>query len=487
VRRSIWLLAAAAALLLAGNASAFTRQDVTVTTTDGTPIGATLWLPSDTPPQGGWPAIVLFHGLGGSREDMNRLAEQAFLPGDRFAVLAYDARGHGRSGGLVGIDGPREVSDARAMFEWLRDRPDVSDTQIGAFGISYGGGAVLNSLVAGVPWAAVEVCEAWTDLAAALAPQGLAKSGVIAGFLNELPVAKLDPTVLALRDAAFAGNLAPARQFLADRSSLAKLRGVTTPVFFMQGRRDFAFGLDQALAAWPLLAGPKHLWIGLHGHAPSTFPAPDTPAMLLEGRQWFEHYLAGVVNGIERKPAVEVAPVAWKGRTRGYASPGRIRGVGVTAGFEVFGKGARKALTIGPSGRILLGAGTAGVANPLPAARRGYDVYGSPTVQVTATASGGWSRLVAVLTARTTAGKTIVVSAGGVPTRPGTHAYSVRMISQMTFVPPGARLSVTLGSSSLAQDPGDLLYLQLPMPAGARLALTGTPTLRLTTLAPGVR
>ena len=61
----------------------------------------------------------------------------------------------GDSGGLVGIAGPREVADTRAVHDWLAARPDVRDTKIGAWGISYGGGAVFNSLVAGVPWAAV--------------------------------------------------------------------------------------------------------------------------------------------------------------------------------------------------------------------------------------------------------------------------------------------------------------------------------------------
>ena len=97
-------------------------------------------------------------------------------------MLAYDARGHGESGGLIGIDGPNEIADVKAIFAWLRDRPDVSDTEIGACGISYGGGAVWNSLVAGVPWAAIEVCETWTNLATALVPQGLAKSGVLGGL-----------------------------------------------------------------------------------------------------------------------------------------------------------------------------------------------------------------------------------------------------------------------------------------------------------------
>ena len=70
--------------------------------------------------------------------------------------------------------------------------------------------------------------------------------------------------------------MAPVLPYAAARSSIQKLKGVKTPVFFMQGRRDFAFGLDQVLTAWPLLAGPKHLWIGLHGHAPSTVPRGRT-------------------------------------------------------------------------------------------------------------------------------------------------------------------------------------------------------------------
>jgi predicted acyl esterase len=320
------LLAASVALAgSTGHASATSsRQDLTITADDGLPLAATLWLPAGTPPAGGWPAVVLFHGLGGSREDMNKLAQLAFLPGDRYAVLTLDARGHGQTGGLIGIDGPREIADARTAFNWLSARSDVNGKEIGAFGISYGGGAVWNSLAAGVPWAAIEVCETWTNLATALVPQGLAKSGVIGSFLNEMPLSKFDPSVIAVGQDAFAGDLSGVASFAAARSSIQKLKGVTTPVFMMQGRRDFVFGIDQATTAWPLLAGPKHLWLGLHGHPPSSFPAPDTVAMMTEGRQWFDRYLRGVANGIDKKPAVEVAPVDWKGTTHGYSAPSRI-------------------------------------------------------------------------------------------------------------------------------------------------------------------
>ena len=43
-----------------------------------------------------------------------------------------------------------------------------------------------------------------------------------------------------------------------------------------QGRRDFLFGIDQGTRAFARLTGPKALYVGLHGHAPSTFPAADT-------------------------------------------------------------------------------------------------------------------------------------------------------------------------------------------------------------------
>jgi len=480
VRRPAALLPALVALLLVGlvatgSASAFGRQDLKITADDGLPLAATLFLPSGTPPAGGWPAIVMFHGLGGSREDMNKLAQLAFLPGDKYAVLTYDARGHGETGGLIGVDGPREIADAREVFDWLAARPDIDRKKIGAWGISYGGGAVWNSLVSGVPWAAIETCETWTNLATALVPQGLAKSGVIGAFLSEKPISSFDPSVLPIRDAAFTGSNAGVAAFTAARSSIQKLKGVKTPVFMMQGRRDFAFGLDQAFSAWKLLGGPKHLWIGLHGHAPSSFPAPDTVAMMTEGRQWFDRYLRSEQNGIDKKPPVAVAPLAWKGKTRGYASPSAIAKGWILAPrfgqVQILGVGVKKAprqVTITPTGRFVL-TSTFGVD--------AVDVFRSPLVTVTATASGGWSRLVAVLSAKTPDGRTIVVSGGGVPTVAGKHSYTIRMISQLTVIPKGSTVSLTLGSSSLAQDPADLLYLQLPMASAARLTIDSSVSL----------
>jgi predicted acyl esterase len=448
------LLATVAALLAAAPALASSRQDVTIASADGTQLAATLTLPDGPVPQGGWPAVIFMHVLGGNRASTLAVAQQMGI-GERYAVLAYDARGHGESGGLVGVDGPREIADVKAVFAWLRSRPDVSDTRIGGWGVSYGGGAAWNSLAAGVPWAALEISISWTDLADALVPQGLAKSGVIAGFLGSLDPKRVDPEVFALRDAAFAGNLATVRPFAAARSSLPALKGVKIPVFMMQGRRDFAFGLEHALSAYRALAGPKQLWFGLSGHAPSSGVAADTPAMLAEGARWFDRFLRGDTASALAKP-VAISPENWKGRPERYASLPKV----ATPKATPF---ARRA-SFAQSGRYQV---------VLPRVARPTEVFGSPVVTVSANATGGWSRIVAVLSARTPAGKEIVVAGGGVPARSGTRTYRVSLGSQVTFVPKGSRLTLTIGSSSLAQNPGNLLYLDLPFPSTARLAVTG--------------
>ena len=110
------------------------------------------------------------------------------------------------------------------------------------------------------------------------------------------------------------------------------------------------------------------------------------------------------------------------------------------------------------------------------------EVFGSPVVEVTAQATSGWSRIVAVLSARTPAGKEIVVAGGCVPTRTGTRTYRIALGNQATFLPRGSRLTLTIGSSSLAQNPGNLLYLDLPMPPTARVRI-GNAVLKL----PGLR
>ena len=126
-----------------------------------------------TPPAAGWPAIMMFHGLGGAARHEHARRDHVRTRATPSDVRRSRARGLGRAR-LAG----RAARDRglRTEFAWLAAQPAVDDTQIGAWGISLGGGAVWDALVAGVPFEAAEMFETWSDLYQALAPKRLGKS-----------------------------------------------------------------------------------------------------------------------------------------------------------------------------------------------------------------------------------------------------------------------------------------------------------------------
>jgi predicted acyl esterase len=435
---------------------AFTTTSGTQTMDDGVGIAWTLYLPDGAPPAAGWPAAIVLHGLGGSKETVAPIA-QAFASAG-YAALAYDARGHGASGGNVEIASAREVADLRALLTWLAGLPEISDTKIGAWGISYGGGQIWNALAAGVPFAAAEVAETWTDLYPAFWPQDLPKSGIISGFAN-LIVAR-SPLVASIRQDAITGsNLDQVRQLVAERSSLPRLGSVHTPVLMLQGRKDFAFDITQATQAYTRLAGPKHLYIGDFGHAPSTFPAADIAYVTELSRLWFDHFLKGEANGIETKPPVELAPETWNGKPVAFAGlpPTRTTTYALPGTTKVVGDGKTVRTT--------------------KALAQAAETFGATTLTVNVRALTQYPRLVAVLSAIAPGGREILVSQGGLV--PHTGSNTIRFGNYAVLMPKGSRLRVTISSASTAQNPANLVYL--PFPGSGSITL-GPAQLRLSTL-----
>ena len=240
---------------------------------DGVAVASTLYVPFGTPPAGGWPAVMLMHGLGETtpRSAMNLLAETYLAP-EGFAVLTFDARGMGRSGGLVSLDGPREIQDVRELFDWLTTQPGI---------------AAQRSARSASPTAAARsgarrprACRSRRSSRRRPGPTSTARSSP-----QDLPNSRRRARLLAvdrqprLPDAAAdrattcsAPEPARGHAFADARSSRALLANIHVPTFLMQGRRDFAFDIDQALAAYVRLRGPKRLYLGDLGHAPSTNP-----------------------------------------------------------------------------------------------------------------------------------------------------------------------------------------------------------------------
>jgi predicted acyl esterase len=246
-------------------------------------------------------------------------------------------------------------------------------------------------------------------------------------------------------------DLPALRTFSQARSSRQLLSRGYPPTLFFQGRPDFAFGLEQGIAGWQRHSGPKALYVGPFGHAPSTFPGPDFELVMQRALQWFDVHVAGAAD-MPNRPAVEVADESGK-TVRGYA------GLPPTARHTYTLRGTK---TIGASGKIVRGARTPQV----------LETFGAPTVQVRASSTTGWTHLVAVLVARTPSGREIVVSEGGAPTsltaKP--KLLTIRLISEATLIPAGSRLELTLAGTSTAQNGANLLYL-VPVPQRARITL----------------
>ena len=460
-RSLIFLASLGAALLWVGTASAATPQQLIIPASDGAKLACSLTEPDGTAPTGGWPAVMLFHGLGGRHQDMEPLATQFLAPAG-YAALACDARGHGTSEGLFSLDGPRDVQDTRELFTWLTTRPEISDTQIGALGISLGGGAVWNATVAGIPFKAIVPIITWTNLLTSLAPQGLSKSGLVQYLAGLVPTSRWDPQLLAASAGlASSTDLTAAAAFAATRSPVSALPAITTPTLLIQGRHDFLFDIDQALAAYKALKGPKRLYLGDLGHSPGISPAtaPDAATYWGEAVKWFDRFLKGTANGID-KPVVELGHDPYDGKTT------TVKGIPATKTVSVTLPGSTT--MTGATGKVVRGARITG--GP-------HETFGDSTVVVRYSGASAWDRLVAVLAV---AGNSTPITAGGVKLTAASGKVTIKLMNQAVRVAAGKKLVLYLSSTSLAQSASDALYLAAVQPA-AHITI-GRVTLNLSVL-----
>jgi ABC-2 type transport system ATP-binding protein len=163
IKRLRWLaLTLAAAIVAAGaliwinsgsDGPRITTEDRMIQVVDGpdrdqqVQLDTTLYLPEQTPA----PAVMVAHGFGGSKESVEQDARE--LAGRGFVVLAWSARGFGRSSGQIALNDPDyEVADTRQLIDELAKRPEVqkdgaNDPRVGITGGSYGG--AISLLVAG--------------------------------------------------------------------------------------------------------------------------------------------------------------------------------------------------------------------------------------------------------------------------------------------------------------------------------------------------
>ncbi|MDX6513667.1 MAG: uncharacterized protein QOE36_3171 [Gaiellaceae bacterium] len=233
-------------------------------------LAGTLTLPEG---QGPFPAVAMVHGSGPQgRDELQTFVDFCALHG--IAVLAYDKRGNGQSGGLYPGERatPETVDvlarDAEAAARFLARQPEVDRTRVGLLGDSQAGWitALAASREPAIRWAVLLVGPTIdvgrTDDWASLAGKGLAP-----------PSAPLDQLLAQVRKEAPFG--------FDPRPALARL---TIPVFWIFGDSDrnisTALSVDALEAlrpghdfSWVVLGGTTHTLLDLPSGLNQDIPA----------------------------------------------------------------------------------------------------------------------------------------------------------------------------------------------------------------------
>ncbi len=235
-----------------------------------------LYVPSSATADRPAPAVLLAHGLGGTKDSVAGQARDLVRRG--YVVLTWTAEGFGVSGGQIHLDSPDwEVTDARRLLDWLARRPEVrrdgpGDPRVGVVGASYGGALAL--LVAGYDRRvdAIVPMATWNDLGNALLPEASGR-GSGAGVLKRAWAGRLFAAGLgsaagtarppagtspdcgryaadvcrAYQRLILTGRADPATRALLARSSpVSVLHRITAPTLLIQGTVDTLFPLSEA-------------------------------------------------------------------------------------------------------------------------------------------------------------------------------------------------------------------------------------------------
>ncbi|MEU7136363.1 alpha/beta fold hydrolase [Streptomyces sp. NPDC046261] len=429
------------------------------------------------PAGGRRPAVLLAHGFGGSKDDLQDQAEELARSG--YAVLTWSARGFGRSGGRIALNDPdREVADVSRLVDWLAHRPEVrldatGDPRVGIAGGSYGGAVALLAAGHDKRVDAIAPQITYWNLADALFPADVFKklwAGIffttgstttgsttpgpattgIDGAADAPPTGggcgRFEKSLCEMYErVAVAGRPdAAARALLERRSPSAVADRIKVPTLLVQGQSDSLFPLDQSDAAAEAIrrnGAPVAVdWIA-GGHDTGT--SGEEGRVERRTRAWFDRYLKGDEH-TGTGPAFRVSRTGGidttDGRARTHAATGtrypglrnEARTVALTGGEQSFGNPAGAtppALSAVPGiGAVsqLSGLGL-GVSLDFPGQHARFDsgkltegvrVTGSPTAKVRIASDSGEAVLFA---------KVYDVGPGGQQVLPGQLVTPVRV------------------------------------------------------------
>ena len=300
-----------------------------VTMRDGVELATKITMPDA---EGRFPAVMMYHPYRGVTEPKPDYRDERpmlvpYLAERGYAIVQYDVRGTGNSGGWSkDIYSDDERRDGYEMVEWIARQP-WSNENVGMTGISYGGVVQWQVAVQNPPSlktiivrsANDSVYTEWTYPGGSLRPYMFDTYSPLMTAYNFAPP---DPEIVGEKWSDIwqtrlennqpwgIGYISHQQEgpYWQDRSLSADYSRVKCPVFVIAGWADvYPTALLRAFSKLDVkhkkaLVGPwRHIWAENEKAVPG--PRIDGRPIMLK---WFDYWLKGIDNGVLDEPPVTV-------------------------------------------------------------------------------------------------------------------------------------------------------------------------------------
>ncbi|MFE9834217.1 alpha/beta fold hydrolase [Streptomyces sp. NPDC005551] len=281
----------------------------------GTILRANVVTPAGSDGTRRYPLLVL--PTSWSVPQIEYLAQARKLADSGYVVVSYNSRGFWQSGGEIEVAGPPDTADASKVIDWALAHTPADAAKVGMAGVSYGAGISLLAAAQDERIKAVAALSGWADLIDSIysgRTQHVQAAALLGGtgYLTGRPGAELQETLKN-----FLGSNLSKEQEMIDwgkkRSAayaVDRINANGTAVMLANAWGDSIFPPNQYADFYERLTGPKRLQFrpGDHATAEATGLLGLPNDVWTDTGRWFDHYLKGEDNGVDREQPVRLKP-----------------------------------------------------------------------------------------------------------------------------------------------------------------------------------
>ncbi|MGW7577644.1 CocE/NonD family hydrolase [Streptomyces sp. NPDC054765] len=292
---------------------------VDITGDGGITLKANVFTPAGADGTRRYPVIVL--PTSWSMPQIEYMAQAKKLAEGGYVVVGYNTRGFWQSGGEIDTAGPKDIADASKVIDWTLAHTPADPQKVGMGGVSYGAGISLLASAFDKRIKAVAALSGWGDLIDSIYSgrtqhrQAVAMLGGTGGLTG-----RPSPELRTILKDFLTSNLAKEQDMIAwgrkrsPATYLDKINANGAAIMLGNAWGDSLFPPNEYADFYEKLKGPKRLEFRPGDHATAEglglFGLPNDT--WTHTRQWFDHYLKGADNGIDRE-----SPVLLKSRSTG--------------------------------------------------------------------------------------------------------------------------------------------------------------------------